>query len=79
MSKEIVKALVDIEKDCSYLTAYSQTAIQYEKFYERVKGVMTITGEKSLIKIEEDCQYGHAYINYQKFYEQVKGIIILMS
>lgn len=77
--KEIIKALVDIEKDCSYLTAYSQTEIQYEKFYERVKGVMTMTGEKSLIKIEEDCRYGHAYINYQKFYEQVKGIIILMS
>ena len=77
--KEIVKALVDIEKDCSYLTAYSQTEIQYEKFYERVKGVITITGEKSLMKIEEDCQYGYTYINYHKFYEQVKAIIILMS
>lgn len=76
--KEIAKVLADIEKDCSYLNAYSQTEIQYEKFYERVKGVMTITGEKSLKKIEEDCRYGNSYIEFEKFYERVKGIIILM-
>jgi hypothetical protein len=77
--KEIVKTLSNIERDCSYLDAYSQTQIEYEKFYERVKGVMTITGEKSLKKIEEDCRYGNNYIEFEKFYERVKGIIILMS
>jgi len=77
--KEIVKALVNIERDCSYSDAYSQTQIEYQKFYERVKGVITLTDEKSLKKIEDDCLYGHNYIDYQKFYGQIKGIITLMS
>jgi hypothetical protein len=54
--KKIVKALVEIERDCSYLDAYSQSKIEYEKFYERVKGVMIFTGEKSLKKVEDDCK-----------------------
>jgi hypothetical protein len=41
---EIIKALVDIEKDCSYVTAYNKTEIEFEKFYERVKGVITLIG-----------------------------------
>ena len=77
--KEIVKTLVEIERDCSYLDTYNQTQIEYEKFYERVKGVMTFTGEKSLKKLEDDCLYGYNYIDYQKFYGQVKGIITLIS
>ncbi len=74
---EIIKALVDIEKDCSYVTAYNKTEIEREKFYERVKGIITLTDEKSLKKIEGDCRYGNNYIDFEKFYERVKGIITL--
>ena len=45
--KETVKALVNIERDCSYSDTYIQTQIEYQKFYERVKGVITLTDEKS--------------------------------
>lgn len=77
--EDIIKSLKTIEEDCSYGTSYGTTEVNYEKFYERVKGLMALINNDTFNKIEEDCKYGYHFINEEKFYQQVKGIITLMD
>jgi hypothetical protein len=76
--KDIVKSLKIIENECRY--GYSD--IKHENFYERVKGIITLTDNTALKQIESDCKYGTSYgtreVNFVKFYERVKGIISLI-
>ena len=68
---EIIKHLKVIENDCKY----GHSHIEHKKFYERVKGVITLTNNIALKQIESDCKYGHSHIEHEKFYERVKGIM----
>jgi len=41
--KEIIKHLKVIENDCKYGTSYGTKEVNCGKFYERVKGIMSIS------------------------------------
>jgi hypothetical protein len=73
--KEIIKHLKVIENDCKY----GHSHINHKNFYERVKGIITLTDNLALKQIESDCKYGTSYgtkeVNCGKFYERVKGIM----
>jgi hypothetical protein len=73
--EEIIKYLKVIENDCKY----GHSHIDHEKFYERAKGVITLTNNNTLKQIESDCEFGTSYgtkeVNIVKFYERVKGVM----
>jgi hypothetical protein len=77
--KDIIKTLKTIEEDCSVGASCNTTEVNFVKFYERVKGLMTLINNDAFNKIEEDCKYGYHFINEEKFYQQVKGIIKIME
>jgi hypothetical protein len=67
MNKETIEALKQIESDCITSTK------NYAQFYERVKGVITLTKDSTLTQIASDCRIVHNEVNYKQFYERVKG------
>ena len=68
MKKETQEALKQIESDCMITSTEN-----YIQFYERVKGVITLTKDSALTQIESDCKYGFDEVNHKSFYERVKG------
>lgn len=70
MTKETIEALKQIESDCMITSTKN-----YAQFYERVKGVITLTKDSTLTQIASDCRIVHNEVNYKQFYERVKGVM----
>lgn len=43
--KDIVNSIKTIEKDCEMVNELGKTDLDYEKFYQRVKGLMSLVEE----------------------------------